>query len=97
MEKIISEFRLLNYIKCIPCIIFKVTFTHFSFQIIISNISLKLQAHRQRVAIGDQGCTHMSGIKGASALAPLTFWSALCFLPIYFHSLYLRKTLLRLR
>jgi len=47
------EFRLLNYIKCIACIIFKVTFTHFSFQIIISNISLKLQANRQRVTIGD--------------------------------------------
>jgi len=26
------EFRLLNYIKCIACTIFKVTFTHFSFK-----------------------------------------------------------------
>jgi len=63
------EFRLLNYAKCIAFIIFKVTFTHFSFQIIISNIPLKLQANRQRVTIGDQGCT----------LAPLILLGCLMF------------------
>jgi len=72
------QFRLLKYIKCIACIIFKVTFTHFPFQIIISNISLKLQANRQRMTIGDQGCTWV-GSRVPAHWHPWSFWGALCF------------------
>jgi len=43
------------------------------------------------MTIGDQGCTHCTGVgsRVATPWHPWSFWGAFCFWPVYFHISYL--------